>query len=84
MNFGGIVALIIATGLFLAILRYILAEKSIKKISYGELLTEILEAKGYKKANMPNEYPVYPGELEEKDTAEYIEFISGDILKLIK
>ncbi|NDO50693.1 hypothetical protein FMM75_15260 [Lachnospiraceae bacterium MD335] len=84
MNFGAVVLIIVSLGVLLAILRYIMAEKNEKGISYGKLLTEILAAKGYTKANMPNEYPVYPGALEDKDTEEYIEFISEDILKLIK
>ncbi len=84
MNFEEIVLLILAIGFFLATLRYILVEKKRKKMSYGELLIEILLANTYKKASMPNEYPVYTGGLENKDTEEYMEFISPDILELIK
>lgn len=84
MNFSNIILLILSVGFFLATLQYILVEKKEKQISFGKLLIEILMAKGYKKASMPNEYPVYKGELEEQDTEEYIDFISPDILNLIK
>lgn len=84
MNFGGIVLLIFAIGFFLATLRYIILEKNREKISYGKLLIEILSANGYQKTNMPNEYPEYKGELENEDTEEYLEFITPDILELIK
>lgn len=84
MNFGGVALLTFAIGIFLATLRYILFEKNRKNTSYGRLLLEILSVNGYKKAKMPNEYPTYTGELENKDTEEYLEFISPDILELIK
>lgn len=84
MNYIVILLYIIAIGILLAVLRYIMLEKDNRELSYGQLLIEILSAKGYKKASMPNEFPTYSGELEEKDTKEYVAFISPDILKLIK
>lgn len=84
MDFAVVVLLILAIGMFLAVVKYIVSEQNRTGISYGELLISILIGKGYKKASMPNEYPVYKGELEERDTLEYIDFISPDILNLIK
>ncbi len=82
MSFGVMIILILSISFFLATVRYILSEKT---ESFGELLIKILLApKGYKKASMPNEYPIYTGELEDQDTDEYIKFISPDILRLIK
>ena len=84
MNFWSAIILVIAIGIFMGVVRYIVLEKSDKGVSYGKLLVNILLGKGYVKASMPNEFPVYVDELEKKDTEEYLELISADILNLIK
>ncbi len=84
MNFFNGILLIFSFGALLSTVRYITHEKKKENVSFGALLTTIIIGKGYKKADMPNEFPVYCGELEDQDTEDYLEFISPDILNLIK
>lgn len=78
------ILIILILGILLGVIQYIGAEKNERKISYGELLIEMIRGKQYKKSYMPNDYPDYAKELEDKDTKEYIDFISSGVLKFIK
>lgn len=78
------IIVLIVLGILLGLIRYICEEKKKVRITGGELLINAIEKVQYRKATNPNDYKEYAGELEEKDTNEYLEFITLDILNLIK
>ena len=75
------VLLAIAVGLFVCVARYAKYVKERYNISYSELLIGMIKRAEYVKAVLPNDYPDYPGELEDKDTEEFISYLKSGILK---
>ncbi len=55
-----------------------------KRETAGQVLLEKIVTGEYTKTTLPNNYPEYPGELEETDAREYLEFIDSGILDYIK
>ena len=94
------IVVIIVFGTILGVLRYIKEQKVEKtsinvekiveqkqtqpRVCGGEVFVQAITQRNYLKVYMTNDYPEYSGELEEQDTQEYIDFITPDILRLIK
>ena len=65
-NSAALIALAISTGLFLSVVRFIIRTKSENNSSYGTLLIQMIKAPKYHKDVMQNDYPEYPGALEDE------------------
>lgn len=80
INIAYIIGALILTAGFVSILKYIVVEKKTEKVSYAELLIKMIKSFQYKKEVLDNDYPEYHGELEQKDTNEFIDFLDMGIL----
>jgi len=78
-----LIALAISIGLFLSVVRFIIRTKGENNSTYGALLIQMIKAPKYYKDVMPNDYPEYPGAVEEKDTKEYVSYLQSGILERI-
>ena len=78
---GSLFVLVIAIAILISVVKFIISEKKTKEVSYSELLIQMIKSLKYKKDVLNNNYPPYTGELESKDTNEYIDFLDTGILQ---
>lgn len=78
-----IVLLVLAIGALISVVKFIMQEKEIKNSTYASIFIELINSLSYRKQVLDNDYPEYPGELEEKDTNEFVDYLSSGILQII-
>lgn len=78
-------AITVLLGIVLGSIRYFFYKKPQKeRENAGQELLRKIATHEYTKSTMPNNYPEYPGELENTDAQEYLEFVDSGILNYIK
>lgn len=78
-----LVAVLLAVGALISVGKFIAQEKENKNSTYATIFIEMINSLMYKKQVLNNDYPEYPGELEKRDTEEFIEYLSCGILQII-
>lgn len=87
MSIQEIIVIICATlglGMVLGCLQYRMDKKNAHKKRagfFGKMLIARIQSEEYTKPVMGNDYDSYPGNLEEQDTAEFIQFLTSGVLQ---
>ena len=83
MNEFVLILFVVAIGILVSVVKYIVNEKKSQKTTYSDVLIRMIKAVLYKKSVLDNDYPNYPGELEKKDVDEYVSYLHTGVTKLI-
>lgn len=76
-----LILLLFSISALVCVIKYIIKEKRSQRTTYGQILIEMIKSLKFKKTTLGNDYPEYPGTLEQTDTNEFIDYLETGILE---